>query len=50
MHQKYIFILIDEGRGDGAEGRGRGRIITMVGEFGEKAPQKTIWGPDPCPT
>ncbi len=34
-------------RGDGAEGRGEGRIITMVGDFGEPAPPQKDLGASP---
>jgi hypothetical protein len=41
-------MLINEGRGDGTEGRGGGREDDHhVGDFGETAPQKPIWGPAP---
>jgi hypothetical protein len=30
FHQKYNFIFVNGGRGDDSEGRGGGRIITMV--------------------
>ena len=48
MHQKYIFTLIDEGRGDGAEGRGKGEDyhhgqVSLV----EKVPQKNNLGARP---
>ena len=48
MHQKYFFILIDEGRGDGAEGRGRGEDyhhgqVSLV----RKPPKKQFGGQTP---
>ena len=47
MHQYHIFILLNGGRGDGTEGMGDGRIITMVCDFGEPAPPKKDLGARP---
>ena len=48
MSSKIHLILINGKRGDGVEGRGVGRGLSpWSGDFGETAPQKTVWGPAP---